>query len=64
MVVGKNGKLREKYFTSDQWITIAENVQQDLLSTFEILKKEIQYHGLDKVKPTLVARFGKICFHG
>ncbi|XP_055960959.1 uncharacterized protein LOC126672166 [Mercurialis annua] len=46
------------------WETIASNVQQDLFSSLEILRKGVSYHELEKVKPTLVARFGKIRFHG
>lgn len=46
------------------WVIIAENVQQDLLSSFEVLKNEMNSEGLEKVKPILVARLGKILFHG
>ncbi|XP_015578691.2 uncharacterized protein LOC8277126 isoform X1 [Ricinus communis] len=58
-----NSELRENCLRTP-WLIIAENIQQDLLSSFEILRKEMHYHGLEKVKPILVARFGKICFHG
>ncbi|XP_037493899.1 uncharacterized protein LOC119369057 isoform X2 [Jatropha curcas] len=56
-------EVRENYLTSP-WVTIAENVQQDLLTSFEMLKNEMDYPGLEIVKPTLVARFCKILFHG
>ncbi|XP_037493901.1 uncharacterized protein LOC105647792 isoform X2 [Jatropha curcas] len=56
-------EVRENYLTSP-WVTIAEKVQQDLLTSFEILKNEMDYPGLEIVKPTLVARFCKILFHG
>ncbi|KAL9381942.1 hypothetical protein Peur_024977 [Populus x canadensis] len=46
------------------WEIIAENVQQELLSSFEILRNEMDDQGSEKVKPTLVARLGKIIFHG
>ncbi|WCJ43698.1 hypothetical protein M5689_024422 [Euphorbia peplus] len=46
------------------WAIIAENVKNDLLTTFEGLRSEMHHKGLESVKPTLVARFGKILFHG
>ncbi|KAL9381940.1 hypothetical protein Peur_024975 [Populus x canadensis] len=46
------------------WEIIAENVQQELLSCFEILRNEMDDQGSEKVKPTLVARLGKFIFQG
>ncbi|XP_065854393.1 uncharacterized protein [Euphorbia lathyris] len=46
------------------WAIIAENVKQDLITSFECLRNEMHCEGLDFIKPTLVARFGKILFHG
>lgn len=43
---------------------IAENVRQDLLTSFDRLRNEMHLEDLELVKPTLVARFGKILFHG
>ncbi|KAJ9131948.1 hypothetical protein P3X46_034848 [Hevea brasiliensis] len=63
LVTGENNELKENYVRSP-WVTIAENVQPDLLSSFKNLKNEMDSQGLEKVKPTLVARFGKILFHG
>ena len=40
------------------WEVIAENVVVDLVSCFENVRDE----KLEGVKPTLVARFGKILF--
>ncbi|KAJ9131945.1 hypothetical protein P3X46_034845 [Hevea brasiliensis] len=59
----ENNELKENYVRSP-WVTIAESVQRDLLTSFEILKNEMDSQGLEKVKPTLVARFGKIVFYG
>ncbi|XP_055961249.1 uncharacterized protein LOC126671671 isoform X2 [Mercurialis annua] len=52
-----------KYMRSP-WLTIASKVEHDLFSSLEILRKQMSYHGFEKVKPALVARFGKIRFHG
>ncbi|XP_062143685.1 uncharacterized protein LOC133851337 isoform X2 [Alnus glutinosa] len=46
------------------WESIAENVLPNLLSSFENLRNEVVCQKLESVKPTLVARFGKILFHG
>ena len=46
------------------WIYVAENVKQDLLSYFENVRNEMEFNKLEEVKPSLVARFGKILFHG
>ncbi|XP_054817021.1 uncharacterized protein LOC129316635 [Prosopis cineraria] len=43
---------------------IAENVLQDLLSSFENVRSQMQVPPSEEVKPTLVARFGKVLFHG
>ncbi|KAJ8771709.1 hypothetical protein K2173_026886 [Erythroxylum novogranatense] len=50
-------------FPRSPWVIIAENVQQNLLSSFKILRNEMEDQGVE-VKPTLVARFGKIVFRG
>ncbi|OMO84666.1 hypothetical protein CCACVL1_10728 [Corchorus capsularis] len=44
--------------------SIVENILPDLLSSFEIARSETASQNLVEVKPTLVARFGKILFHG
>ncbi|EOY10749.1 Uncharacterized protein TCM_026052 isoform 1 [Theobroma cacao] len=46
------------------WSSVAENVLPDLLSSFQIARAEVESQDLKEVKPTLVARFGKILFHG
>ncbi|KAM7252283.1 hypothetical protein ACFE04_024166 [Oxalis oulophora] len=44
------------------WEAIVENVQQDLLSSFGVIRKEMETQEMENVKPNLVARFGKILF--
>ncbi|XP_022718991.1 uncharacterized protein LOC111277094 isoform X2 [Durio zibethinus] len=46
------------------WSSIAEKVLPDLLSSFEIARAETENLDLKEVKPGMVARFGKILFHG
>ncbi|XP_038726228.1 uncharacterized protein LOC120017173 [Tripterygium wilfordii] len=46
------------------WASISGKVLQDLLSTFKIVKNEMDFDELEVIKPTLVARFGKVLFHG
>lgn len=58
----ENDSVRGKFSTSP-WLSIAENVLPDLVSSFENLRNEMDSHKFE-VKPTLVARFGKILFHG
>ncbi|XP_028790312.1 uncharacterized protein LOC114746577 [Neltuma alba] len=43
---------------------ITENVLQDLLSSFDNVRSLMQVRSFEEVKPTLVARFGKVLFHG
>ncbi|CAL5406901.1 unnamed protein product [Camellia sinensis] len=45
------------------WESIAEDVQEDLLSSFQNLRNVMECQEVN-LKPTLVARFGKILFHG
>ncbi|XP_059435442.1 uncharacterized protein LOC132168467 isoform X1 [Corylus avellana] len=46
------------------WVSIADNVLPNLLSSFENVRNEAVRQKLENVKPTLVARFGNILFHG
>ncbi|KAB5512105.1 hypothetical protein DKX38_029133 [Salix brachista] len=59
----ENSKM-ERNCCRSPWEIIAENVQQELLSALEILRNETDDQGSQKVKPTLVARLGKLAFHG
>ncbi|KAJ6858327.1 hypothetical protein NC652_040793 [Populus alba x Populus x berolinensis] len=54
----------ERTCSRSPWEIIAENVQQELLSSFEILRNEMDDQGSEKIKPELVARLGKIAFSG
>ncbi|KAL3750445.1 hypothetical protein ACJRO7_011447 [Eucalyptus globulus] len=46
------------------WIRIAETVMPDLVSSYEVVRSEIEGQSMEEIKPALVARFGKILFHG
>ncbi|XP_030520811.1 uncharacterized protein LOC115734256 isoform X2 [Rhodamnia argentea] len=46
------------------WVRIAETVMPDLVRSFEVLRSEIKDQSMGETKPTVVARFGKILFHG
>lgn len=39
------------------------SIVKDLLSAYENVKNEMDYRQLERVKPMLVARFGKVLFH-
>ncbi|XP_038700139.1 uncharacterized protein LOC119997299 isoform X1 [Tripterygium wilfordii] len=49
---------------SRPWASLSGTLLQDILSTFEIMKNEMVFHELEVIKPVLVARFGKVLFHG
>ncbi|VFQ92646.1 unnamed protein product [Cuscuta campestris] len=55
---------RDDAFVECPWDCIVENVKNDLLLSFERVKNEIQENELEEVKPTLVARVGRVLFHG
>ncbi|TXG66242.1 hypothetical protein EZV62_007517 [Acer yangbiense] len=59
----ENGEVRENISRSP-WESVAENVWPDLLSSFEIVRNKMECENLEEVKPSLVARFGKILFSG
>ncbi|XP_034911690.1 uncharacterized protein [Populus alba] len=63
-IVTEEDSKPERNCSRSPWEIIAENVQQELISSFEILRDEMDDQGSEKVKPTLVARLGKIHFHG
>ncbi|TXG66218.1 hypothetical protein EZV62_007493 [Acer yangbiense] len=44
--------------------SVAVNVWPDLLSSFEIVRNKMESKEFGKGKPAMVARFGKILFHG
>lgn len=48
-----------------RWLSMAENILPDILSSFENFVTDMKCNNLPEVmKPTLVARFGKIHFRG
>ncbi|KAJ6858326.1 hypothetical protein NC652_040792 [Populus alba x Populus x berolinensis] len=63
IVTEEDSKL-ERTCSRSPWEIIAENVQKELLSSFEILRNEMDDQGSEKLKPELVARMGKIAFRG
>ncbi|KAJ7973587.1 DNA ligase [Quillaja saponaria] len=56
-------EIGENYLRSP-WESIAENVLQDLLCSIKNVRNEMESLELEEVKPTLVARFGKILIYG
>ncbi|KAJ6296664.1 hypothetical protein OIU78_022395 [Salix suchowensis] len=63
VVTEEDSKL-ERNCSKNPWEIIAENVHQELVSSFEILRNEMDDQGSEKIKPTLVARLGKVLFRG
>lgn len=53
-----------RVFMENPWLFVAENVKQDLLSAFHRVKIEMEDNDFVQVKPVLVARFGRVLFHG
>lgn len=51
-------------FVDKPWVCVAENVKRDLLSSFRRVKSEMVENVREEVKPSLVARVGRILFHG
>ncbi|KAL3750448.1 hypothetical protein ACJRO7_011450 [Eucalyptus globulus] len=48
----------------EPWVHIAETMMQYLVCSFKALRSEIKDQNLDGIKPTMIARFGKIIFRG
>ncbi|XP_060183720.1 uncharacterized protein LOC132613631 isoform X1 [Lycium barbarum] len=46
------------------WLFVAANVKQDLLLSFQHMKREMEEADMAQVKPSVVARFGKVLFYG
>ncbi|KAE9619074.1 hypothetical protein Lalb_Chr02g0149331 [Lupinus albus] len=46
------------------WEVVADKALQNLIQCFEYVRAEMEVQDLEQVKPTLVARLGKILFHG
>ncbi|XP_050365322.1 uncharacterized protein LOC126783819 isoform X2 [Argentina anserina] len=59
-----NGTEVEWALPKSPWVYMAENVLEDLLASFENVKKEMKSLELEYLKPTLVAQVGKVVhFH-
>ncbi|KAK4724278.1 hypothetical protein R3W88_027057 [Solanum pinnatisectum] len=56
---GINNELRQT-----PWLLIAANVKKDLLLSFQHMKREMEEAVMAQLKPSVVARFGKILFYG
>ncbi|XP_059310079.1 uncharacterized protein LOC132061247 [Lycium ferocissimum] len=46
------------------WLFVAANVKQDLFLSFQHMKREMEEADMAQVKPSVVARFGKVFFYG
>lgn len=46
------------------WLLVAKIVTEDLLLSFQHVKCEMEQYNMEELKPTLVARFGRILFYG
>ncbi|KAF8394056.1 hypothetical protein HHK36_020258 [Tetracentron sinense] len=69
LVLVGNHPLREfnettRSLRGSPWVSIAENIKKDLLSSFQNVRSEMESQNAVGVKPSFVARFGKILFHG
>ncbi|EXC21749.1 hypothetical protein L484_006463 [Morus notabilis] len=51
-------------FSRNPWDFIVDNVMEDLVSSFERVRNEMESQKLEEVRPTLAARFGKVIFRG
>ncbi|XP_022890065.1 uncharacterized protein LOC111405427 isoform X4 [Olea europaea var. sylvestris] len=49
---------------ANPWAFVVETLKQDLLRSFLQVKENMESCEFEEVKPTLVARFGRILFHG
>ncbi|CAB4316044.1 unnamed protein product [Prunus armeniaca] len=58
----KEGSEVKWYLPKSPWVSLAENVLEDLLSSFEYVKNDMKCPKLEQVKPSLVARVGKVLF--
>ncbi|XP_030520814.1 uncharacterized protein LOC115734257 [Rhodamnia argentea] len=69
LALGKSRMVNEEDETGQDhwkkpWEHIAETVMQDLVSSFEVVRSEIKGPSFVRIKPMLVARFGKNLFRG
>lgn len=60
LIIGN--KEEEEEVVIEPWASIVVKLLPDLLSSIEHIKNEMNQD--EEVKPTLVARIGKVIFHG
>lgn len=60
LIIGN--REEEVEIVTEPWVSIVENLLPDLLSSVEHVKNEMNQD--EDVKPKLVARVGKVLFHG
>ncbi|XP_010247074.1 PREDICTED: uncharacterized protein LOC104590204 isoform X2 [Nelumbo nucifera] len=46
------------------WVSIAQMIQPHLLTSYRSVWNEMEFHESEEIKPSFVARFGKILLHG
>uniref|UniRef100_A0A7N0ZZ32 DUF7903 domain-containing protein n=1 Tax=Kalanchoe fedtschenkoi TaxID=63787 RepID=A0A7N0ZZ32_KALFE len=57
-------KKRDAPLLKSPWTSIAGNVLEDVLSTYQNLRNECNLQRMDELNPGLVVRFGKYSFTG
>lgn len=62
--VAKDNNEAKGNFWESSGISLVEAVLPDLLSAYQNVRNEMDHQELGEVKPSLVARFGKILFYG
>ncbi|KAL3830683.1 hypothetical protein ACJIZ3_019485 [Penstemon smallii] len=58
------GEYAKNDYMENPWLYVAKTLKQDLLSSFQQVDKLMKGSEFGEIKPSLVARFGKILFHG
>lgn len=48
----------------EPWLLVVKSVMKDLVLSFQHVKCEMKESNMGVLKPTLVARFGRILFYG
>ncbi|XP_015159331.1 uncharacterized protein [Solanum tuberosum] len=62
LMQGYNGGTNE--LMDEPWRLVAKNVMEDLLLSFQHVKCEMEEPNMEELTSSLVARFGRILFHG
>lgn len=53
-----------KELMDEPWLLVVKSVMKDLVLSFQHVKCEMKESNMGVLKPTLVARFGRILFYG